>query len=131
MNVQHIVRGKQPQAASRRKFIAPRMYHTRLLHRVVRHLNVCTLAVAPTQNQKDLVLTGLTLGGASIIAAFFPVCSIPAAITGLVLGLYGLYMTSLRRMASWSIAFSIVGLLLACINTIMLVNTYIGTYLLQ
>jgi hypothetical protein len=130
MDIQHIVRGRQPRASSRKK-LNVRHYHTRLLHRAVRHLNVCALAIAPTQNQKDLVVTGLTLGGASIIAAFFPICSIPAAITGLVLGLYGLYMTSLRRMASWSIAFSLIGLLLACINTIMLINTYIGTYLLQ
>jgi cytochrome b subunit of formate dehydrogenase len=77
------------------------------------------------------VLTGLTLGGASIIAAFFPLCGLPAAITGLVLGLYGFYMTSLRRMAFWGIVLSTVGLILACINTVMLITVYIGTYMLQ
>ncbi len=131
MTIQHTAQGRLSQTSSRKKTKVRRIYHINVLHRTIRHLNEYTFSIVPTQDQKNLVLTGLTLGLLSIIAAFFPLCGLPAAITGLILGLYGFYATSLRRMAFWDIVLSLVGLLLACINTIMLVNAYLGTYLLQ
>ncbi len=131
MDVQHASRVRRLRSSLRDTINAQRAYPTKVLGRAVRHLSTDAQLVALTQDQKQLVLTGLVLGSASIIAVFFPICALPAAIAGLLLGLYGRYATPLRRMALWTIIFSTIGLVLASINVIMLISTYISTYLLR
>lgn len=131
MDIQHPARERRLRTSLRATINAQRAYPTKVLRRAAHHLSTHALPVAPTQDQKHLVLTGLVLGGASIIALFFPICALPAAVAGLLLGLYGRYTTPLRRMALWTIVLSAIGLVLASINVIMLVFTYVGTYLLQ
>lgn len=131
MDMQHSARESRRQISLRDTLIAQRAYPTKVLHGAVRHLSTHAHPIAPTQDQKNLVLTGLVLGGVSIITLFFPVCALPAAIAGLLLGLYGRSTTPLRTMSLWAIALSVLGLIAACINIFMLVSTYVGTYLVQ
>lgn len=73
-----------------------------------------------TQQQMDLVSTGFVLGLFSIVAAVFPLCGLPIAVTGLILGLLGRRVAPLHRLAKWAIALSIVGGTLSLI--ILLIN---------
>ncbi len=131
MDVQHSVRERRRRISLRDTLTAQRAYPTKVLHGAARHLSARAHPIAPTQDQKQLVLTGLVLGCLSIITVFFPICALPAAIVGLLLGLYGRSATPLRRMSLWAIALSAVGLIFACINIFMLASTYVGTYLVQ
>lgn len=103
-----------------------------VLRKVFRRLNRTAPArrtAVPTEAQKNLVLTGLMLGFVSIFAAFFPVCGLPIALTGLLIGFYGRRTTSLQMMSSWAFALSLVGLILAFIYTIVTISIYLGNYL--
>jgi hypothetical protein len=105
----------------------------RVLHRVFRRLNRTTptrSSAVPTEAQRNLVLTGLVLGFISIFTAIFPVCGLPAALTGLLIGFYGRRTTSLQVMSSWAFALSLVGLILACIYIIVTISIYFSNYLL-
>jgi len=106
--------------------------HRHVLRKAFRRLNRIAPArrtAVPTEAQKNLVLTGLMLGFVSIFAAFFPVCGLPIALTGLVIGFYGRRTTSLQMMSSWAFALSLVGLILAFIYTIVTISIYLGNYL--
>lgn len=131
MDIQHLARERTTRASLRDTIKAQRAYPTKILRGAARHLSTRAHPVAPTQDQKNLVLTGLVLGGVSIITTFFPICALPAAVAGLLLGLYGRHTTPLRRMSLWTVILSALGLVFASINIIMLVSTYVGTYLPQ
>ena len=88
-------------------------------------------SVVPTQAQRNLLLTGLILGFISVFAAFFPICGLPIALTGLVIGLYSRRTTSLQVMSSWAIALSLAGLILTFICIIVTISIYFGNYLLS
>jgi membrane-bound ClpP family serine protease len=106
--------------------------HRHVLRKAFRRLNRTAPArrmAVPTEAQKNLVLTGLMLGFVSIFAAFFPVCGLPIALTGLLIGFYGRRTTSLQMMSSWAFALSLVGLILAFIYTIVTISIYLGNYL--
>ena len=106
--------------------------HRHVLRKAFRRLNRTAPArrmAVPTEAQKNLVLTGLMLGFVSIFAAFFPVCGLPIALTGLLIGFYGRRTTSLQMMSSWAFALSLVGLILAFIYTIVTIGIYLGNYL--
>ena len=106
--------------------------HQRILRRVFRRLNrtgPLPRSAVPTEAQKNLVLTGLMLGFISIFAAFFPVCGLPIAVTGLLIGFYGRRTTSLYTMSSWACALSLVGLIVAFIYTIVTISIYFSKYL--
>jgi hypothetical protein len=109
-----------------------KLLNQQILYRLFRHLNRTTPAQhsrVASESQKNLVLTGLILGFISIFAAFFPVCGLPIAITGLVLGAYGHRTTSLQMMSSWACALSLVGLILAFFYTMITISIYVGNYL--
>src|SRR5215472_11036309 len=94
----------------------------RVLRKVFRRLNQTGSAqrsAIPTEAQRNLVLTGLVLGFVSIFTAIFPVCGLPAALAGLLIGVYGRRTTSLEVMSSWAFALSLVGLILAFIYLIV------------
>jgi len=106
--------------------------HRHVLRKAFRRLNRIAPArrtAVPTEAQKNLVLTGLMLGFVSVFAAFFPVCGLPIALTGLLIGFYGRRTTSLQVMSSWAFALSLVGLILAFIYTIVTISIYLGNYL--
>jgi len=103
-----------------------------ILRKAFRRLNRTIPArrtAIPTEAQKNLVLTGLMLGFVSIFAAFFPICGLPIALTGLLIGFYGRRTTSLQMMSSWAFALSLAGLILAFIYTIVTISIYLGNYL--
>jgi membrane-bound ClpP family serine protease len=107
--------------------------HRRVLRKVFRRLNRTVptrRSAVPTEAQKNLVLTGLVLGFVSIFTAIFPVCGLPAALTGLVIGFYGRRATSLQAMSSWAFALSLVGLILAFIYIVVTISIYFSHYLL-
>jgi hypothetical protein len=112
-----------------------------LLNLINRHIlrkafrRLCRTAPAqrsavPTQAQRNLVLTGLILGFISVFAAFFPICGLPIALTGFIIGLYGHRTTSLQMMSSWAIALSLAGLILTFICIIVTISIYFSNYLL-
>lgn len=106
--------------------------HQRILHKLFRRLNRTAPArrsAVPTEAQRNLVLTGLVLGFISIFTAIFPICGLPTAITGLLIGFYGRRATSLQMMSSWAFALSLAGLILALIYTIVTISIYFGNYL--
>jgi len=106
--------------------------HQHILRKVFRRLNRMTAvrhSAVPSEAQRNLVLTGLMLGFISIFAAFFPICGLPIAITGLLIGFYGRRTTSLHTMSSWACALSLVGLILAFIYTIVTISIYFSSYL--
>src|SRR6266852_2977144 len=108
------------------------LIHRHILRRVFRRLKRTTSvprSAVPSEAQRNLVLTGLMLGFISIFAAFFPICGLPIAITGLLIGFYGRRTTSLRTMSSWACALSLVGLILAFIYTILTISIYFISYL--
>jgi len=108
------------------------LIHRRILRKVFRRLNRTTAvrrSAVPSEAQRNLVLTGLMLGFISIFAAFFPICGLPIAITGLLIGFYGRRTTSLHTMSSWACALSLVGLILAFIYTIVTISIYFSSYL--
>ncbi len=107
--------------------------HGHVLRKVFRRLNRTAStrrSAVPTEAQRNLVLTGLVLGFVSIFTAIFPVCGLPAALTGLVIGFYGRRTTSLQVMSSWAFALSLVGLILGFIYTIVTISIYLSKYLL-
>jgi hypothetical protein len=109
-----------------------KLLNQQILRKLFRHLNRTTPAQrsrVASESQKNLVLTGLILGFISIFAAFFPVCGLPIAITGLVLGTYGRRTTSLQMMSSWAYALSLTGLILAFLYTMITISIYLGNYL--
>jgi hypothetical protein len=131
MDIQHSMRERRRRFSLRDTLAAQRAYPTKVLHGAARRLSAHAHPVAPTQEQKRLVLTGLVLGGLSIITLFFPICALPAAITGLLLGFYGRSTTPLRTMSLWTICLSSIGLICACISIFTLVSTYASKYLMQ
>jgi hypothetical protein len=109
-----------------------KLLHQHVLRKLFRHLNRTAPAQRssiPSESQKNLVLTGLILGFISVFIAFFPVCGLPIAITGLALGTYGRRTTSLQMMSSWACALSLVGLMLAFFYTVITISVYVGNYL--
>jgi hypothetical protein len=106
--------------------------HRHVLRKVFRRLNRTTptrRSAAPTEAQRNLVLTGLVLGFISIFTAIFPICGLPTAIAGLLIGFYGRRTTSLHMMSSWALALSLAGLILAFIYTIVTISIYFSSYL--
>jgi hypothetical protein len=106
--------------------------HRRVLRKVFRRLNRTAStrrSAVPTEAQRNLVLTGLVLGFISIFTAIFPICGLPTAIAGLLIGFYGRRTTSLHMMSSWAFALSLAGLILAFIYTIVTISIYFSSYL--
>ena len=127
----HIRNVKEAESQPKDNWLLKQVYG-RILRRVFRRLNRTTpvrRSAVPTEAQRNLVLTGLMLGFISIFAAFFPVCGLPIAVTGLLIGFYGRRTTSLYTMSSWACALSLVGLILAFIYTIVTISIYFSSYL--
>jgi hypothetical protein len=90
------------------------------------------LQKSPTIKEHKLCTLGFMLSALSIFCAFFPICGLPIAISGLILGIRGRHIPGLRRrITSWTIVLSILGLVLTTINILIIVFIYFGTYLWQ
>lgn len=123
-------RDRRTQQAVRDRPLVQGMHPHVVLRRVIRHLRSREVANLPSEDQQHLVLTSFVLGCLSLFTAFFPICGFPIAVTGLLLGLYG-RRTMLRPMATWAAALSTIGLLLTCINVIVIVGMYFAQYMWQ
>jgi hypothetical protein len=99
-----------------------------ILHRVSYPLDT---PAPTTEAEKNQVLTGFILGALSIFTGFFPICGLPIAIAGLLMSLAGQRIAALRRIASWGVALSVIGLILALANIIISVTIYFSVYLWQ
>ncbi|GCE13489.1 hypothetical protein [Tengunoibacter tsumagoiensis] len=99
------------------------------VRKFMRRFSTQNYAIVPTEDQRNLVLTSFVLGGISLFAAFFPICGLPIAVAGLLLGLYGRRTLALRSMANWAVILSLCGLILTIINLIVTLILYFGTYL--
>jgi len=122
---------KAAESRLKDNWLLKQMYR-RILRRVFRRLSRTRPAprsAVPTEAQRNFVLTGLILGFISIFAALFPVCGLPIAIAGLLIGFYGRHTTSLYTMSSWACALSLVGLILAFIYTLVVISIYFSRYL--
>lgn len=69
-------------------------------------------------NAKTFAIISLVLGVITLCGWFFPICGFPLAIAGLVLGYLGMKAPEQKNLAIAGMAFSGLGLLLACVNAI-------------
>lgn len=99
---------------------------TSALHRTLHRISRPSPAAAEpvTEAERKMVLTAFIMGGLSIITAFFPLCGLPIAIAGLVMGLSGRRVLGLRNLATWSVLLSTVGLVLALVNTLISLSVH-------
>ena len=76
-------------------------------------------------NEKIMAIASLVLGVINLCAWFLPICGIPLAIVGLVLGFLGMKDPSQKTLAIIGMALCGLSLLLACGNSILgvLMNT--------
>ncbi|HCK66105.1 MAG TPA: DUF4190 domain-containing protein [Anaerolineae bacterium] len=74
-------------------------------------------APAPASgNEKTMAIASLVLGVINLCAWFFPLCGIPLALVGIVLGYFGMKDIPSKNLAIAGIALSAFSLLLACGN---------------
>ena len=100
-------------------------FYAAMMRRMTDRSNVYAL---PTEDERRFVCTGFILSMFSIVAAFFPICGLPIAITSLVMGLAGRRVHGLYTMATWAVALAVIGLGLTLVNIIVGVSIYFSTY---
>jgi hypothetical protein len=100
-------------------------FYVAMMRRLTDRSNVYAL---PTEDERRFVCTGFILSMFSIVAAFFPICGLPIAITSLVMGLAGRRVPGLYTMATWAVALAIIGLGLTLANIIVGVSIYFSSY---
>jgi hypothetical protein len=83
----------------------------------------------PTDSERQFVMQGFILAILSIFCSFFPVCGLPIAISGLIIGLVDYRARRQYKMTTLTIAFSIIGLALTLINVIISISIYLSFYL--
>ena len=79
---------------------------------------------ASSGNEKIMAIAALVLGIVNLCAWFIPICGIPLAIAGLVLGFLGMKDPSQKTMAIAGMVTCGIGLLLACGNAV--IGAYLG-----
>jgi uncharacterized membrane protein len=84
---------------------------------------------APSEQERNEVLTAFILGGLSIVTGFFPICGFPVAIAGLFMGLVGRRIPALHTMATWAVVLSLVGLTVTLLNLVVSISIYFSKYL--
>lgn len=75
-------------------------------------------------NERIMAIASLVLGILNLCAWFFPICGIPLALIGLVLGFLGMKDPSQKTLAVIGMVLCGLGLLAACINAA--VGVYMG-----
>ncbi|HET7143718.1 MAG TPA: hypothetical protein VFI68_06850 [Anaerolineales bacterium] len=70
-----------------------------------------------TGNEKIMAIASIVLGVINLCAWFFPICGIPLAIVGIVLGFLGMKDPSQKTLAIIGMVLCGLGLLLACSNS--------------
>lgn len=75
-----------------------------------------TPAPASGGNERVMAIASLVLGVINLCAWFFPICGVPLAIIGIVLGYLGMKDPSQKTFAMIGIGLSVLGLLAACVN---------------
>jgi hypothetical protein len=73
-------------------------------------------APATGGNEKVMAIASLVLGVINLCAWFFPICGIPLAAIGIVLGFLGMKDPSQKTIAIVGIVLSGLGLIAGCIN---------------
>jgi hypothetical protein len=100
---------------------AKRVSNNALL-RLFRHLSgpVSTSSARPSEAQHQLVVTGFILGVFSILTFLFPICGLPTAICGLLIGIHARRQSqAFNTMSFWTIGLSLAGLALALLYIIV------------
>jgi hypothetical protein len=96
-----------------------RRFSNNALLRLFRHLNgpVSTSSARPSEAQHQLVITGFILAVLSILTFLFPICGLPTAICGLVIGVYARSKSQVSNtIAFWTIVLSLTGLVLTLVT---------------
>lgn len=70
-------------------------------------------------NERIMAISSLVLGVINLCAWFLPICGVPLAIVGLVLGYFGMKDPSQKTLAIIGMVLSGIGLLLACGNAVL------------
>ena len=73
-------------------------------------------APASGGNERIMSIASLVIGVINLCAWFIPICGVPLAIVGIVLGALGMKDPSQKTFAIIGIALSALGLIAACIN---------------
>jgi hypothetical protein len=99
------------------------------MYTVAHHALISRQGAVPTEQERNMVLTGFMLSILSIVTAIFPICGIPIACTGLVMGVIGRRIRGVSKVATWTIVLSIIGGTLGLINIVITVGIYINRLL--
>lgn len=97
--------------------------------RVLEKVAAPVVSVPLTEAQRRQVVMGFMLGVFSIVTAFFPVCGLPFAIAGLLIGFANRHTVTLRTVVLWGIGLSVIGLVFAIVNGIVTISMYYSTYI--
>ncbi len=68
-------------------------------------------------NARPMAITSLVIGVFNLCAWILPICGIPLGMLGVVLGYFGLNEPEVKSLAMVGIALSVIGLILACVNS--------------
>lgn len=96
---------------------------------VLEKIAVPLASIPLTEAQRRQVVTGFLLGVFSIVTAFFPVCGLPFAIAGLLIGFANRHIVALRTVVLWGIGLSLIGLIFTVANMIVTIGIYFSPYL--
>jgi hypothetical protein len=83
----------------------------------------------PTADEQLFVMQGFVLGILSMFCSFFPVCGLPIAISGLIIGCADRRAGHFYKITTLTILFSAIGLALTLINIIISISIYFSFYL--
>ncbi len=71
-----------------------------------------------SDNNRIMAIASLVLGIINLCSWFLPICGVPLAIIGLVLGYFGMRSVPSKNLAMIGMVLSGIGLLLACLNAV-------------
>src|SRR5690349_12950015 len=75
-------------------------------------------------SERQFVMQGFMLAILSLFCSFFPVCGLPIAISGLIIGVTGYRAGHLHKLTTLTIIFSTIGLALTLINVFVSISIY-------
>jgi hypothetical protein len=84
---------------------------------------------SPTVSEQRFIIQGFILSILSIFCSFFPICGLPIAISGLIIGCADRRTGHFYKITALTILFSAIGLALTFINIIISLSIYFSFYL--
>jgi hypothetical protein len=124
-----IIRSTSEQQAQTSQWKEHMLYRTyqMFLPRTAKGLNSTPTPL--TSSERQFFMQGFILGILSIFCSFFPVCGLPIAISGLLIGIADYRAGHAYKMTTLTVAFSTIGLALTLINVVVSISIYFSFYL--